>query len=487
MKAFGTVKDAVTEMPLPGAKVILYILEKELAVLYTDSKGEFEHKEADQYIGEILTCKVGKDGYKPQRVMQEFEEDEVNLAIKLVPEKGEEIELKLNLKDEKRNPLNGVKITLEVNGEQVGVGFSDKNGIFKITLSPDLKDKTLNYKAELGGFELDKGKLKKETSEITLKSAVSEKWLMTAAGKIAVGVTVATIVVISAAIIIPQIFFPGPPNIQPPNIQYFNAEPQRISVGGSSILSWGTSNAGVVEIAGIGGVLSSGERGVSPVVTTTYTLIAENEEGNRVEREVTVEVIKIEPPSIHYFAAEPSVIEKGGYSTLSWSTSNAEEVEITGIGEVSLSGERNVRPEVTTTYTLIAKNEEGNSVERDVTVGVIVPNVHSISNIQLDPPSPNTLPLTSQVYVTFDYTTTEPGGVIIFVRPFTGGSLTPNYAASGCPLCPAGQGSGYGSFTIQSKEVTVDQLRFQMLSADQSRVLYEYFIPVNYHFYWLVS
>ena len=413
MRSFGTVKDAVTGMPLSGAKIILYIWEKELAVLYTDSKGEFEHKEADQYIGEILICKVEKDGYEPQRVMQEFEEDEVNLAIKLVPAE-EKLELKLNLKDEKRNPLKGVKITLEVQGEQVGVGLSDKNGIFKITLSPDLKDKTINYKAELGGFEFVEGEipLKSETSVITLKSAVSEKWLMTAAGKIVVG-AVGTAAVILAAIIISQIVFPEPPNIQAPNIQ---------------------------------------------------------------------------PPNIHYFEAEPSVIREGGHSTLSWVTTNAEEVEIAGIGGVSLSGERDVGPEGTTTYTLIAKNEEGNRVEREVTVEVIVPNEHSISNIQLDPPSPATL-ATNRVEVTFDYTTTESGGVRIFASPYTDGSLTPNYAYSGSPLYPTGQGKGEGYFMIQSAEVTfdqvtVDQLRFRMLSADQSRVLlYESFISVDYYFY----
>jgi hypothetical protein len=481
MRSFGTVKDAVTGLPLSGAKIILYIWEKELAVLYTDSKGEFEHKEADQYIGEILICKVEKDGYEPQRVMQEFEEDEVNLAIKLVPAE-EKLELKLNLKDGKRNPLKGVKITLEVNGEQVGVGLSDKNGIFKITLSPDLKDKTINYKAELGGFEFVEGEipLKNETSVITLKSAVSEKWLMTAAGKIAVG-AVGTAAVILAAIIISQIFFPEPPNIQPPNIHYFEADPQRISAGESSILSWGTSNSVEVEITDMGGVSLSGERDVRPEGTTTYTLIAKNEEGNRVERAVTVEVIKIEPPSIHYFEAEPSVISEGGHSTLSWVTTNAEEVGIAGIGRVSLSGERDVRPEGTTTYTLIAKNEEGNTVEREVTVEVIVPNEHSISNIQLNPPSPA---YTRIVEVTFDYATTETRGVRIFVCPYTDGSPTPNYAASGSPLYPTGQGEGEGDFTIQPMEVTVDQLRFQMLSADQSRVLlYESFISVDYNFY----
>ena len=111
------------------------------------------------------------------------------------------------------------------------------------------------------------------------------------------------------------------------------------------------------------------------------------------------------------------------------------------------------------------------------------PYEHSISNIQLDPPSPE-LPKvfikTIQVEVTFDYTTAETGGVRIFVLPYTDGSLTPNYTSSESPLYPAGQGKGEGDFTIQSKGVTVDQIKFQMTSADKSRVLYESFISVNY-------
>ena len=188
MKVLGTVKDAATEVPLPGAKIRLYVREEELAVLQSDSEGTFKHKSDSQYIGEILICKVEKAGYEPQKVIQEFEEDEVTLTIKLVPGKEEKIELTVNLKDEKRNPLKGINISLEVDGEGVGVGISDKDGIFKISLSPDLEGKTINYDAELAGFVLASGAvlLKKETShKITMKKPPAppsgRKWLKIAA------------------------------------------------------------------------------------------------------------------------------------------------------------------------------------------------------------------------------------------------------------------------------------------------------------------
>ena len=178
MKVLGTVKDAATEVPLPGAKIRLYVREEELAVLQSDSEGKFEHKSESQYLGEILICKVEKAGYEPQKVIQEFEEDEVTLAIKLVPGEEEKIEFTVNLKDEKRTPLKGVNISLEVNGEEVGVGISDNDGIFKISLSPDFEGKTINYDAELAGFVLASGALllKKETShEITMKKITMKK------------------------------------------------------------------------------------------------------------------------------------------------------------------------------------------------------------------------------------------------------------------------------------------------------------------------
>jgi len=78
----------------------------------------------------------------------------------------------------------------------------------------------------------------------------------------------------------------------------------------------------------------------------------------------------IEKPEIISFDANPSQIMKGTSSTLSWQTSKAEEVEISDIGKISLSGSRKVSPRETTTYTLMARNEEGKEVGRKVTVKV---------------------------------------------------------------------------------------------------------------------
>ncbi len=64
------------------------------------------------------------------------------------------------------------------------------------------------------------------------------------------------------------------------------------------------------------------------------------------------------------FSANPTSIEKGQSSTLSWTTTNATNVSIDqGIGDVSTSGSRSVSPSASTTYTLTAKGPGGTKEE----------------------------------------------------------------------------------------------------------------------------
>lgn len=59
-------------------------------------------------------------------------------------------------------------------------------------------------------------------------------------------------------------------------------------------------------------------------------------------------------------SADPTSIERGQSSTLSWSSTNATNVSIDqGIGDVSTSGSRSVSPSSSTTYTVTAKGEGG--------------------------------------------------------------------------------------------------------------------------------
>jgi hypothetical protein len=83
--------------------------------------------------------------------------------------------------------------------------------------------------------------------------------------------------------------------------------------------------------------------------------------------------------------------------------------------------------------------------------------------------------------ISFNYTTTEPAGVRIFIRPWTTGFLTTDYTGSGSILY-MGSGTGSGSFSVASGNQRVDHVRFQVTSSDQSEVLMEMFYPVEYTF-----
>ncbi|CAN5446413.1 hypothetical protein BH23BAC3_BH23BAC3_07650 [soil metagenome] len=104
----------------------------------------------------------------------------------------------------------------------------------------------------------------------------------------------------------------------------------------------------------------------------------------------------------------------------------------------------------------------------------------SVSITDISPESPATLIFNNQINIHFDYQFRDGNNVRIFIRPFTSGNLTPNYAASGSPVYN-GNGSGSANFTIKSGNVTVDQLRIQVLSTE-NELLFEFFIPVKFTF-----
>jgi hypothetical protein len=120
--------------------------------------------------------------------------------------------------------------------------------------------------------------------------------------------------------------------------------------------------------------------------------------------------------------------------------------------------------------------------QQDGTGAPLAPGDHLVTAFVLTPDTPNILHTDQSVNLTFQYISNEPSGVRIFARPFTNGALSPNYSAHGSPLYPTGSGSGNGYFTIASGTVVVDQIRIQMLNADQSVLLFETFLPVYYLF-----
>lgn len=105
-----------------------------------------------------------------------------------------------------------------------------------------------------------------------------------------------------------------------------------------------------------------------------------------------------------------------------------------------------------------------------------------ITDVNVVTHTPAALMYGTRVTITCNYETQSIDGVRIFFRPYTNGSPTPGYGAHGSPLYAYGHGSAEGWFTINSGEVTVDQIRVTMLFDDQSFLLKEVFVPVTFHY-----
>lgn len=162
---------------------------------------------------------------------------------------------------------------------------------------------------------------------------------------------------------------PEPPA---PAILSFQAEPAQVMKGDPVILSWQVQNATKLLLSPIGELdpLLTSVRD-TPAVTTTYTLVAINTAGRKVEKKITVKVRDPNTLEVLEFRAEPSVITAGDSTTLRWRVQAASRVVIDhGVGEVNPQGEATVSPTQDTTYTLTASNDAGQVVTKSARVTV---------------------------------------------------------------------------------------------------------------------
>jgi len=125
-----------------------------------------------------------------------------------------------------------------------------------------------------------------------------------------------------------------------------------------------------------------------------------------------------DPPglSINQFTASPTEVSSGGTSTLTWSIEGAESSEIdNGVGQVESRGTKSVRPDRTTTYTLIAR--AGTSTAT-ASVRVVVAGTGAITPTPTPAPAPTSTPTPSAPTAT-----PTPGGTAT-VTPTPGASAT---------------------------------------------------------------
>jgi hypothetical protein len=156
--------------------------------------------------------------------------------------------------------------------------------------------------------------------------------------------------------------------------------PTTINCSQPANMTWSSTDAVQAMIASQPGaqeeVPLKGERNVSPHQTTSYKLVAmgpggkaESNETLQVNPEVTSS-FSSSTSDLHYVQSSSGLQKQS--ATLTWSTTNADKVEISPLGVVSASGSQVVNPDASSTYVLTATNVCGGSSTRQVAIQVQV-------------------------------------------------------------------------------------------------------------------
>jgi len=165
----------------------------------------------------------------------------------------------------------------------------------------------------------------------------------------------------------------------------FSLAPNSINCGQSSTLTWQTAETVDATISGIGTVPSSGNQSVTPHATTTYDFNAAGP-GGIVKGSGTVNVntkvdasLSANPAELHYRKIGDRVITQES-STLNWSTSNGDSINLDPVGKVDPSGNQTVKGEPkkieigpvdeSMTYTLSATNVCGGSATQTAAIHI---------------------------------------------------------------------------------------------------------------------
>ena len=174
--------------------------------------------------------------------------------------------------------------------------------------------------------------------------------------------------------------------VAPPKISSFTANPAGINCGQTSTLSWATAD--VVDTSIDNGATAggpSGSTGVSPHATTNYTLTGMGPGGKATAtagvnvNTVVTGSITASPSDLHYRKiGDKDITDDSG--TVTWTTGNADSVNVDPFGKVDLNGTQTVKADPAKTdigpvdenrnYVLHATNVCGGSLDQTAAVHV---------------------------------------------------------------------------------------------------------------------
>ncbi len=203
-----------------------------------------------------------------------------------------------------------------------------------------------------------------------------------------------------------------------------DANPTTIAPGGSSTLSWTTTNAtSIVITQGIGSVTANGSTSVSPSTSKTYALTATGP-GGSVTCQQTIVVTPPATPSCT-LSANPSSVSAGDASALSWTTTNAVSASIDhGVGTVTpvIAGSTAVSISNTITYTMTVTSAFGATNTCQTTITVVGPA--PACTISVSPSSINTGQSVVVSWTSSNVTSGFITGGVGSTSPVSGGSIT---------------------------------------------------------------
>jgi hypothetical protein len=150
------------------------------------------------------------------------------------------------------------------------------------------------------------------------------------------------------------------------------ASPTAIPAGGTSTLTWTSSNATACTASGgwSGTLATNGTQNVSPTANTTYSLTCTGPTGTSPAATATV---TISPAPTATLTANPTIVGPSGASILTWSSTNATACTATGgwTGTLATSGTQSTGAlTATTTYSLTCAGPGGTSPAATATVTV---------------------------------------------------------------------------------------------------------------------
>jgi len=174
--------------------------------------------------------------------------------------------------------------------------------------------------------------------------------------------------------------------VAPVTIGGFTASTTQINCGQSSTLNWSANDAVKGNISNVGDVATTGSQSVTPHATTTYTLTETGPGGVAISSStvnvntVVVASLAANPAELHYRKIGEKVKVQDS-TTLTWTTSNADNVNIDPLGKVDLNGSQSIKAEPkktdlgpvdeTNTYSLNATNVCGGSSTQTASVHIV--------------------------------------------------------------------------------------------------------------------